>query len=80
MTSISLGNYVSSLLVSTVMKISTVDHMAGWIPVNLNRGQLDRFYFFLAALTTVDLMVYIACAKWYRCIKREGKYKQGEDL
>ena len=47
MTSISLGNYVSSLLVSMVMKISTEDHMPGWIPGNLNKGHLDRFYFLL---------------------------------
>ncbi|KAJ0113756.1 hypothetical protein Patl1_03446 [Pistacia atlantica] len=73
MTSISLGNYVSSLLLTMVVKISTVDHMPGWIPGNLNRGHLDRFYFLLAGLTTIDLVVYIASAKWYKCIKLEGK-------
>jgi len=73
MTSISLGNYVSSLLVSMVMKISTEDHMPGWIPGNLNKGHLDRFYFLLAALTSIDLIAYIACAKWYKCIQLEGK-------
>lgn len=79
MTSISLGNYVSSLLVTMVMKISTVDHMPGWIPGNLNIGHLDRFYFLLAALTAVDLLVYIACAKWYKCIKLEGKCGEDDD-
>lgn len=79
MTSISLGNYVSSLLVSMVMKISTEDNMPGWIPGNLNRGHLDRFYFLLAALTTIDLAVYIACAKWYKSIKLEGKGEEGDD-
>lgn len=73
MTSISLGNYVSSLLVTMVMKISTEDHMPGWIPGNLNRGHLDRFFFLLAALTSVDLVIYIACAKWYKSIKLEAK-------
>ncbi|XP_065880072.1 protein NRT1/ PTR FAMILY 7.3 [Euphorbia lathyris] len=73
MTSISLGNYVSSLLVTMVMKISTEDHMPGWIPGNLNKGHLDRFYFLLAALTSADLFVYIACARWYKNIKLEGK-------
>ena len=76
MTSISLGNYVSSLLVSIVMKISTEDHMPGWIPGNLNKGHLDRFFFLLAALTTVDLVVYIGSAKWYKCIKLEGNLKR----
>ncbi|OMO77193.1 Proton-dependent oligopeptide transporter family [Corchorus capsularis] len=79
MTSISLGNYVSSLLVTMVMKISTEDHMPGWIPGNLNKGHLDRFYFLLAGLTTIDLAVYIACARWYKCIKLEGKTEENEE-
>lgn len=79
MTSISLGNYVSSLLVSIVMKISTEDHMPGWIPGNLNKGHLDRFFFLLAALTTVDLVVYIGSAKWYKCIKLEGKFEEADE-
>ncbi|KAK6146421.1 hypothetical protein DH2020_020290 [Rehmannia glutinosa] len=73
MTSISLGNYVSSLLVSIVMKISTVDNMPGWIPGNLNKGHLDWFYFLLAGLTAVDLVIYVGCAMWYQGIKHGGK-------
>ncbi|KAJ4836420.1 hypothetical protein Tsubulata_031102 [Turnera subulata] len=76
MTSISLGNYVSSLLVTFVMKISTRDDMPGWIPSNLNRGHLDRFFFLLAALTTADLIIYIFCARWYRYIKYETSYNE----
>ncbi|KAI4372408.1 hypothetical protein MLD38_010646 [Melastoma candidum] len=79
MTSISLGNYVSDLLVTIVMKISAEDHMPGWIPGNLNRGHLDRFYFLLAGLTAADLFIYIACAKWYKCIKLEGKWRGDDD-
>ncbi|KAK2976751.1 hypothetical protein RJ640_024158 [Escallonia rubra] len=76
MTSISLGNYVSSLLVTIVMKISASDAMPGWIPGNLNKGHLDRFYFLLAALTTGDFVVYLICANWYQCIKLEGKISE----
>ncbi|CAN0842841.1 Protein NRT1/ PTR FAMILY 7.3 [Linum grandiflorum] len=79
MTSISLGNYVSSLLVTMVMKISTQDRMPGWIPGNLNKGHLDRFYFLLAALTSLDLLVYVACAKWYKGIKHEAKCDDNSD-
>ncbi|KAL8112633.1 hypothetical protein AgCh_020079 [Apium graveolens] len=78
MTSISLGNYVSSLLVTAVMKISTKDHMPGWIPGNLNYGHLDRFYFLLAGLTGLDFVAYIFCAKWYKNIKLESKYEENE--
>ncbi|KAG9159209.1 hypothetical protein Leryth_024468 [Lithospermum erythrorhizon] len=73
MTSISLGNYVSSFIVSIVMKISTDDSMPGWIPGNLNKGHLDRFYFLLAALTTADFVVYVVCARWYKYVKFEDR-------
>ncbi|KAL0324557.1 UNVERIFIED_CONTAM: protein NRT1/ PTR FAMILY 7.3 [Sesamum calycinum] len=79
MTSISLGNYVSSFLVSIVMKISTVDNMPGWIPGNLNKGHLDRFYFLLAGLTAVDLVIYIACARWYTSMKLEGNHGENNE-
>ncbi|KAM7512235.1 hypothetical protein LguiB_011110 [Lonicera macranthoides] len=79
MTSISLGNYVSSLLVTIVMKISTKsDKIPGWIPSNLNKGHLDRFYFLLALFTTADFVVYILCAKWYQNIRFVGKVSGGE--
>ncbi|KAL8266768.1 hypothetical protein R6Q59_004112 [Mikania micrantha] len=79
MTSISLGNYVSSFIVTIVMKISTEDDMPGWIPGNLNRGHLDRFFFLLAGLTAVDLLIYIVFAKWYKSIKLEGKNGEETD-
>ncbi|KAK1413296.1 hypothetical protein QVD17_35068 [Tagetes erecta] len=73
MTSISLGNYVSSLLVTIVMKISSSEKMPGWIPGNLNKGHLDNFYFLLAILTSADFVVYLLVAKWYKYIKFEGR-------
>lgn len=73
MTSISLGNYVSSLLVAIVMKFSTRDDMPGWIPGNLNKGHLDRFFFLLAGLTMADFVIYVLCAKWYKYIQFDGK-------
>lgn len=82
MTSISLGNYVSSLLVTIVMKFSKNEKMPGWIPGNLNKGHLDRFFFLLAALTAADFVVYLICAKWYKYIKVEGRNggsNSGED-
>ncbi|KAH9319166.1 hypothetical protein KI387_020935, partial [Taxus chinensis] len=68
MTSISLGNYVSSLLVTIVMDITKRENSPGWIPGNLNRGHMDRFYFLLAALTSIDFIAYVFCAKGYRSI------------
>ncbi|KAL6012733.1 hypothetical protein ACLOJK_003222 [Asimina triloba] len=73
MASMALGNYVSSLLVNLVMRISTREGGNGWIPGNLNHGHLDRFYFLLAGLAFVDLIIYIACSKWYKYAEFEDR-------
>ncbi|KAL1535843.1 protein NRT1/ PTR FAMILY 7.3-like [Salvia divinorum] len=79
MTSISLGNYVSSLIVTIVMKMSTADDMPGWIPRNLNDGRLDMFYYLLAALTAADFVVYVVCARWYKYTRFEERSGRGSD-
>ncbi|GJS19208.1 putative ribonuclease H-like domain-containing protein [Tanacetum coccineum] len=48
MASISLGNYVSSLLVHMVMSITVKGGEVGWIPENLNDGHMEQFYFLIA--------------------------------
>ncbi|XP_012449048.1 protein NRT1/ PTR FAMILY 7.1 [Gossypium raimondii] len=68
MASISLGNYVSSLLVSMVMGTTARDDSPGWIPADLNQGHMDRFFFLIAAQTALDFIIYVFCAKWYKCI------------
>lgn len=72
MASISLGNYVSSLLVIMVMGITAKDKSPGWIPDDLNTGHMDRFYFLIAVLTAVDFVIYVYCAKCYKCINLQG--------
>ncbi|WOL19548.1 protein NRT1/ PTR FAMILY 7.3-like [Canna indica] len=74
MTSIAFGNFFSDLIVTIVMGITGGGgRRPGWIPANLNDGHLDRFYFLLAVLCSVNLVVYMVCAKWYKRIKVEGK-------
>ncbi|GER25044.1 major facilitator superfamily protein [Striga asiatica] len=72
MMSISLGNFVSSLLVNMVMGITAKGDNPGWIPEDLNAGRMDRFYFLIGALTAVDFVAYVACAKWYKRIDFGG--------
>ncbi|KAH6812944.1 Major facilitator superfamily protein [Perilla frutescens var. frutescens] len=78
MASISLGNFVSSLLVQMVMGITARNDKPGWIPENLNEGHMDRFYFLIGLLTAVDFVVYVWCARWYKCIK-VGEIGDGDD-
>ncbi|KAL9297556.1 hypothetical protein ACSQ67_023452 [Phaseolus vulgaris] len=79
MASISLGNYVSSILVYIVMAITERGDNPGWIPNNLNLGHLDRFYFLIAILTAVDFVFYYFCARWYKYINIEEGDKKNQD-
>uniref|UniRef100_A0A0D6QU45 Major facilitator superfamily (MFS) profile domain-containing protein n=1 Tax=Araucaria cunninghamii TaxID=56994 RepID=A0A0D6QU45_ARACU len=82
MTSMSLGNYVSTLLVTIVMKITQNEKSPGWIPGNLNEGHLDRFYFLLAALSSIDFIAYIYCARRYRyrAVYREPEQDEEQQI
>ncbi|XVF76778.1 hypothetical protein PTKIN_Ptkin13bG0294200 [Pterospermum kingtungense] len=65
LTTVALGNYLSTLLVTIVSKVTTRNGKLGWIPDNLNRGHLDYFYWLLAILSLVNFLVYLWIAK--RC-------------
>ncbi|XVE76511.1 hypothetical protein DITRI_Ditri12bG0179600 [Diplodiscus trichospermus] len=65
LTTVALGNYLSTLLVTIVSKVTTRNGKLGWIPDNLNRGHLDYFYWLLAILSLVNFLVYLWIAKWY---------------
>ncbi|MCD7454564.1 hypothetical protein HAX54_025222 [Datura stramonium] len=65
LTTVALGNYLSSMLVTIVMKITTKNGKPGWIPDNLNYGHIDYFYY-LAVLSVLNLGVYLCdWVKWY---------------
>lgn len=63
LTTLSLGFFVSSVLVTVVHKITGDRHP--WIADNLNQGRLDYFYWLLAGLSFFNFIVYLVFAKWY---------------
>ncbi|CAK9139195.1 unnamed protein product [Ilex paraguariensis] len=65
LTTVALGSYLSSLLVTIVTVISTRNGNPGWIPDNLNYGHLHYFFWLLAVLSVVNLGAFILVAKWY---------------
>lgn len=65
LTTVALGNYLSTLLVTVVAKVTTRGGKQGWIPDNLNVGHLDYFFWLLAALSLVNFAVYLLIASWY---------------
>ncbi|VVA25433.1 PREDICTED: NRT1/ PTR FAMILY [Prunus dulcis] len=75
LTTVALGNYLSTLLVTVVTKVTTRNGHLGWIPDNLNRGHLDYFYWLLAALSIINFFVYLWIAKWYTYKKAQKDLK-----
>uniref|UniRef100_A0A0E0LB33 Major facilitator superfamily (MFS) profile domain-containing protein n=1 Tax=Oryza punctata TaxID=4537 RepID=A0A0E0LB33_ORYPU len=75
MASISLGNYASMVIVSAINGVTSRRRSgggtAGWIPAELDRGHLDRFFITLAVLSAVDLVVFIVFARMFKGIKLE---------
>ncbi|XP_052199120.1 protein NRT1/ PTR FAMILY 3.1-like [Diospyros lotus] len=65
-TAISIGNYVSTLLVSLVHKFSAGAGGENWLPDNnLNKGRLEYFYWLITLLQILNLCYYLCCAKIY---------------
>ncbi|CAN6559439.1 unnamed protein product [Malus baccata var. baccata] len=72
LSTVALGNYFNSILVSIVTKTTTKDGNPGWIPDNLNYGHLDYFFWLLAMLSFLNLVVYLFISKWYTYKKTVG--------
>nr|BEK82045.1 NPF transporter [Taxus x media] len=65
LTTVALGNYLSSLLVTIVTHITTKHGKVGWIPDNLNHGHIDYFFWLLAVLSVLNFLAYLFISRWY---------------
>ncbi|PIA42478.1 hypothetical protein AQUCO_02000136v1 [Aquilegia coerulea] len=63
LTTIALGFFVSSFLVSIVKKVTGTQ---GWLANNINQGRLDFFYWLLTALSLINFGAYLLCAMWFK--------------
>ncbi|KAL5210636.1 hypothetical protein ABZP36_006259 [Zizania latifolia] len=66
---VSLGSYLSSFILTLVSYFTTQSDHPGWIPDNLNEGHLDRFFWLIAGLSSLNLLVFIYYAQQYKCKK-----------
>nr|GMC72057.1 protein NRT1/ PTR FAMILY 6.2-like [Ipomoea batatas]GME08494.1 protein NRT1/ PTR FAMILY 6.2-like [Ipomoea batatas] len=73
LTTLSLGFFVSSFLVSIVKKVTGHGNQ-GWLADNINYGRLDCFYGLLAILGVVNFALYVVSAVWF---KRKTNKKGG---
>ncbi|KAM0996066.1 hypothetical protein ACFX13_006176 [Malus domestica] len=72
LSTVALGNYFNSILVTIVTKATTKNGNPGWIPNNLNYGHLDYFFSLLAVLSVFNLGVYLFISNWYKYKKTVG--------
>ncbi|XP_060973124.1 protein NRT1/ PTR FAMILY 6.2 [Cannabis sativa] len=77
LTTLSLGFFVSSFLVSVVKKVTGTNGSQGWLADNINDGRLDLFYGLLTILGVVNFVAYLICAKWYKPSSK-GNNKQAQ--
>lgn len=66
LTTLSLGFFLSSFLVSVVKKVTGTSPGHGWLADNINFGRLDLFYALLSILSAINFVIYIICAIWYK--------------
>ncbi|XP_042395542.1 protein NRT1/ PTR FAMILY 5.2-like [Zingiber officinale] len=64
MTSLGVGNFLSSFLLSTVERI-TRQHGHGWILNNLNASHLDYYYAFFAVLNCLNFASFYVVSRYY---------------
>uniref|UniRef100_I1QS63 Major facilitator superfamily (MFS) profile domain-containing protein n=1 Tax=Oryza glaberrima TaxID=4538 RepID=I1QS63_ORYGL len=62
----SLGSYLSSVVVTVVSHATARGGSPGWIADDIDDGHLDRFFWLVAGLSSINLVVFICCAKRYK--------------
>ncbi|XP_074285222.1 protein NRT1/ PTR FAMILY 5.14-like isoform X2 [Silene latifolia] len=65
LTVLGIGSLLSSILVSLVDKLSSGEMGSSWLSDNLNTTHLDYFYWLLAGLSTLGLVLFMYFSKSY---------------
>ena len=64
-TTLGLGNFISSFLLSTVSNVTKKNGHKGWILNNLNESHLDYYYAFFAILNFLNLIFFAYVTRYY---------------
>ncbi|KAG1338981.1 protein NRT1/ PTR FAMILY 5.1 [Cocos nucifera] len=79
-TGIGVGNFLNSLLVTVVDKLTRRVGGKSWIGNNLNDSHLDYYYGFLMAISAINLAVFIWISSRYTYKKETLEVKEGKVL
>ncbi|EYU41862.1 hypothetical protein MIMGU_mgv1a004364mg [Erythranthe guttata] len=67
-----VGFMCGVLSVYAVGEVSEIGGKTNWFQFTLNRSRLDRYYWVLAGLTSLTLVLFVHVAWCYKCIYRQG--------
>lgn len=62
---ISLGGYLSSLILTLVVQFTANGGSPGWIPDDLNKGHLDYYFLLLTIICTLNFTAYVFTSRYY---------------
>lgn len=80
LSTLSLGFFVSSVLVTIVHKVTGESGSRAWLPDDLNKGKLYDFYWLLAVLSVVNFAAFLVSAKGYVYKETRMGMEDGEVL
>lgn len=75
LTTLSLGFFFSSFLVSIIKKVTGSNGGYDWLADNINYGRLDCFYGLLAILGVINFVLYLNCVIWLKSRKSKSAIK-----
>ncbi|GJM95037.1 hypothetical protein PR202_ga11731 [Eleusine coracana subsp. coracana] len=64
-----IASYASGLMVTVVHRTTG---QPDWLAQDLNQGRVDLYYLLIAAMAAVNLIYFLACARWYRFKKSDS--------
>ncbi|XP_040244740.1 protein NRT1/ PTR FAMILY 2.11 isoform X2 [Aegilops tauschii subsp. strangulata] len=78
---IAVASYASGLMVTVVHRATRRrDGRPDWLAQDLNEGRVDLFYLVTAAIAAVNLVYFVACARWYKFKKSSDDAHASDDL
>ncbi|PAN22100.1 hypothetical protein PAHAL_3G513500 [Panicum hallii] len=61
------ASYASGVMVTVVHRTTGgSDGRPDWLTQDLNQGRVDLYYLVIAGMAAVNLVYFVACARWYR--------------
>ncbi|KAJ8775186.1 hypothetical protein K2173_020190 [Erythroxylum novogranatense] len=63
---IAIASFLCSLMIYVVHHATDGSRGGDWLAEDLNKGNLDNFFYLIAASGVVNLVYFVICASWYR--------------